>query len=156
VQHAPLADQVEEAIANVQSILAASEPPKTDYFPALQQLQQIVEAANQELASSSPQAAPVMAAVTRIRDADLAEAADLAGEGDQARARSEFAQSQRTWTEVRGALREQLPSVVDRIDAAVARTERELAQEPAMQSEYAAALETLLQLVGEANAQLGN
>jgi hypothetical protein len=44
-----VADAVEDAIARVQSILAASAPDKTEYFPALQNLQQVVDDANAKL-----------------------------------------------------------------------------------------------------------
>jgi hypothetical protein len=48
-QQADVADQVENAIAAVQTIFAASAPAKEEYFPALQNLQQVVEDANKQL-----------------------------------------------------------------------------------------------------------
>jgi hypothetical protein len=48
-QQADVADQVENAIDQVDTILAASNPPKTDYFPALQNLQSVVDDANKQL-----------------------------------------------------------------------------------------------------------
>ena len=44
-----VADAVEDAISKVTSILAASAPDKTEYFPALQNLQQVVDDANAKL-----------------------------------------------------------------------------------------------------------
>jgi hypothetical protein len=44
-----IADQIDAAIAQVQTIVAASTPPKEQYFPALQDLQKLVEDANQKL-----------------------------------------------------------------------------------------------------------
>jgi hypothetical protein len=46
-----IADQVEAAIARVQTIVAASAPAKEQYFPAFQDLQQVVEDANKSLAN---------------------------------------------------------------------------------------------------------
>jgi hypothetical protein len=48
-QQPDVADQVDNAIGQVDTILAASDPPKTDYFPALQNLQSVVDDANTQL-----------------------------------------------------------------------------------------------------------
>jgi hypothetical protein len=48
-QSPDVADAVEAAINNAQTILAASAPNQTDYFPALQNLQRVVDDANAKL-----------------------------------------------------------------------------------------------------------
>jgi hypothetical protein len=48
-QQPDVADQVDNAIGQVDTILAASDPAKTDYFPALQNLQSVVDDANTQL-----------------------------------------------------------------------------------------------------------
>jgi hypothetical protein len=157
-QQAPIADRIEEAIARVDAILAAAAPAKIDYFPALQDLQAVVEDANTQL--SGPTAAappPAMPAVAiKIREADLGESVDWASQGNVTQAKSELGQFMSTWNDLKDAVRRQSSSSADRIEAAAKNAQSELDENPPTQSQYHEALLTLQKAVADANAQLGN
>ena len=158
-QRPDLADLVDAAVVQVRLIFGASNPAKTEYLPALQLLQEVVEAANGELAAAppAPAAAPVAAgAAVTIRVRDLAEAVEGADAGNLAEARSEFGQFMTGWAQVKDAVAQRSGPLADRVEAAAARARRELGEDPPQLDEIQETLHTLQTAVDDANAQLGN
>jgi hypothetical protein len=158
-QQPDVAADVEDAIAHVSTIFGASTAAKVDYFPALQELQNVVVAANTKLAASVPpdeDAPPAAAGALKIPDGDLGEGVDAAAIGNVTRAKSELGQFQASWNDIKDDVRQRSAAAADRIDAASARALSELNEDPPTQSEYYAAMQTLQKAVADSNAQLGN
>jgi hypothetical protein len=157
-QRGDVADMIDAAIVRVDTIFASANPPKTEYFPALQELQQVVEDANRELAEvGAPIVTPGPASVAggtplTIRTADLDEAVEHAQDGNLDGAKSEFGQFSARYAQVKDAVRQRSPALADRIDAAAAAAQRALDENDS----YLGALRTLQQAVADANTQLGN
>jgi methyl-accepting chemotaxis protein len=156
------AEKVDAATAAVQAIVsnpANLTPAPSQYFPALQNLQQIVLDTNAQLASmASPVAAPASPAASpiKIQDGNLGESVDWAGDGNLARARSEFSQFQDDWKSVADAVRRQQADVADHVENAIAEVQTIFGASAPAKEEYFPALQNLQQVVEDANKQLGN
>lgn len=152
-----IADQVSAAIAHVDDVLGdadAPPPDQADYYPALQNLQQVVEDANAQLGLIAPATSAL-----RINPANLGQSVTWAIQANLARAHDEYGQFRDDWSLVRDAVRQQALSVADMVDDASARVQA-IVSDPARpspaQSEYLPALQYLQQVVEDANKKLGN
>ncbi len=156
----PVADTIDQATANVTAIVSNpnnANPAQSEYYPALQALQQAVLDANQQLALlGAPEAAPNTGASPAIRAGNLGQSVTAAGAGDLANAKKEYAEFQDDWGAVKDAVRARSEPLADRIEAASTRAGTALNEDPPTQSQYFEALQTLQQAVLDANAQLGN
>src|SRR5262249_9144411 len=110
-QTAPaIADGVDQATAKVTAIVSNSNnpnPSQSEYYPALQALQQTVRDANRQLAQlgAAPAAAPNAGAPVTIRAGNLGQSVNAAGAGDLANAKKEYAEFQDDWGRVSDAVR---------------------------------------------------
>jgi methyl-accepting chemotaxis protein len=154
-QSADIADQVDGAIARVDDVLGgpdAGPPDQSEYYPALQHLQQVVEDANIQLGVSAPATNAL-----RINPTNLGQSVAWARQGNLARAHDEYAQFRDDWSLVRDAVRQQAPSAADMVETASAQVQgivADPARPSADQSEYVPALQRLQQIVLDVNAQL--
>jgi hypothetical protein len=156
------AEKIDAATAAVQVIVsnpANLTPAQAQYFPALQNLQQVVVDTNAQLASMAPPTAAPASPATgpiKIRDSNLGESVDWAGDGNLARARSEFSQFQEDWKSVADAVRRQQADVADHVDNAISEVQTIFGASAPAKEEYFPALQNLQQVVEDANTQLGN
>ena len=160
-QAAPtIADGIDQATATVTAIVSNpnnTNPSQSEYYPALQALQQAVLDANRQLALlGGPEAAPNAGVPVTIRAGNLGQAVNAAGAGDLANAKKEYGEFQDDWGAAKDAVRARSGALADRIDAASTKAGTELNEDPPTQSQYFEALQTLQQAVLDANAQLGN
>jgi hypothetical protein len=134
-------------------------PAQEQYFPALQNLQQIVLDTNAQLASMAPATTapvPPAAGPIKIRTGNLGESVDGAGNDNLSTARSEFRQFQDDWKSVADAVRGQQTDVADRVETAIAAVQTIFGASAPAKEEYFPALQNLQQVVEDANKQLGN
>src|SRR3981081_608576 len=152
-QSADIADQVDGAIAQVNDTLGNPETPdQSQYYPVLQNLQQVVEESNTQLGLMAPATNAL-----RINPTNLGEAVTWASQANLARAHDEYGQFRDDWSLVREAVRQQALPAADMVDDANAQVQAIVA-DPARpspdQSEYLPALQHLQQIVADANTQL--
>ncbi len=154
-QSADIADQVDAAIGQVDEILTnpdAPAPDQSQYYPVLQNLQQVVEDSNTQLGLIAPATNAL-----RINPTNLGQAVTWATQANLARAHDEYGQFRDDWSLVRDAVRQQALSAADVVDDANAQVQAIVA-DPARpspdQAEYLPALQHLQQVVGDVNAQL--
>jgi hypothetical protein len=156
----PIADGIDQATAKVTAIISNpnnTNPPQSEYYPALQALQQTVLDANKQLALlGAPEAAPEAGVPVTIKAGNLGQSVTAAGAGDLANAKKEYGEFQDDWSAVKDAVRARSGAMADRIEAANTKAGNELKEDPPTQSQYFEALQTLQQAVLDANAQLGN
>ena len=156
----PIADGIDQATATVTAIISNpnnTDPSQSEYYPALQALQQAVLDANRQLALlGAPEAAPNAGAPVDIRAGNLGQSVNAAGAGDLVNAKKEYAEFQDDWGAVKDAVRARSGALADRIEEASSRAGNALNEDPPTQSQYFEALQTLQQAVLDANAQLGN
>jgi methyl-accepting chemotaxis protein len=154
-----LADGVEAATAKVAAIIsnpAIAVPPQSDYYPALQNLLQVVTDTNTQLAAMGPAAAPPQAGPIKISPGNLGESVDWASQGNLARARSEYSQFQDDWKSVAAAVRQRSSDIADSVESAMSKVDTILAASAPDQANYFPALQNLQQAVADANTKLGN
>src|SRR5712691_1918742 len=156
-QSTDIADQVDAAIAQVDDVLANPDSPMPDqseYYPVLQNLQQVVEDSNTQLGVIAPATNAL-----RINPTNLGQAVSWASQANLARAHDEYGQFRDDWSLVREAVRQQARSAADMVDDANADVQAIVA-DPARpspdQSEYLPALQHLQQVVMDVNTQLTN
>src|SRR5882762_6505346 len=150
-QAAELADQVDAAIGQVDDVLTnpdAPAPDQAEYYPVLQNLQQVVEEANTQLGLIAPATNAL-----RINPTNLSQAVTWATQANLSRAHDEYGQFRDDWSLVRDAVRQQALGAADMVDDANAQVQAIVA-DPARpspdQSEYLPALQHLQQIVADA------
>src|SRR5258708_27536798 len=154
-QSADLADQVDAAIAQVDGIFGnpdAPAPDQSQYYPVLQNLQQVVEDSNTQLGLIAPATNAL-----RINPTNLGQSVTWATQGNLAKAHDEYGQFRDDWSLVRDAVRQQVLPAADMVDDANAQVQAIVADptRPSPdQSEYLPALQHLQQIVVDVNAQL--
>jgi len=99
-----IADQVDAAIALVDDVLTNPEAPtpeQAQYYPVLQNLQQVVEDSNTQLGLIAPASNAL-----RINPTNLGQAVTWASQANLARAHDEYGQFRDDWSLVRDAVRQ--------------------------------------------------
>ena len=113
-QSADVADQVDAAIAQVDEVLANTEAlDQAEYYPILQNLQQVVEESNTQLGLIAPATNAL-----RINPTNLGQAVTWATQANLARAHDEYGQFRDDWSLVRDAVRQQALPAADLVDDA--------------------------------------
>src|SRR5712692_425851 len=154
-QSADIADQVDAAIAQVDDVLGNPDsmaPDQSQYYPLLQNLQQVVEDSNTQLGLIAP-----VTNALRVNPTNLGQSVTWATQANLAKAHDEYGQFRDDWSLVRDAVRQQALTAADMVDDANAQVQAIVADptRPAPdQSEYLPALQNLQQLVVEVNAEL--
>src|SRR5438105_3924790 len=113
-QSADIANNVDDAIADVVDIVDDQPPPaQSTYLPVFQKLAQVVEDANAQLGLIAPTTNAL-----RISTTDLGQSVMWASQGNLAKTHDEFDQFRDDWSLVRDAVRQQLPTHAEKVDAA--------------------------------------